>query len=259
MKPLLTDKVAIITGAGRGIGKVMATLFAREGAKLVLAARTLSAIEETCDDVLREGGNAICVRTDVANGDDCKAMVEAAVREFGRLDVAVNNAGVDGMQVPTADYDEAVFDDVVAINFKGVWNCMRYQIPEMVKGGGGAIVNMSSTTTKPAMSGLSAYVASKYAVHGLSKTAAYEYAPKNVRINVLLCGMVDTPMMRELLTRHPEMVEPAMASCPFGRMGSEAEISEAVAWLCSDFASYVTGAELAVDGGHTLRGARTGI
>lgn len=259
MTLLLENKVAIITGAGRGIGKVMAGLFAREGAKLVLAARTIAAIEETRDDVIRAGGKAICVATDVARGDDCKAMVAAAVREFGRLDVAVNNAAVDGMQVLTADYDEKVFDEVAAINYKGVWNCMRAEIPAMLDAGVGAIVNMSSTTTVPTMSGLSAYVASKYAVHGLSKTAAYEYAAKNIRVNILLCGMVNTPMMKELLERHPEMVEPAMQSLPTGRMGTEAEVSEAVAWLCSDRASYVTGAELAVDGGHTLRGARTGI
>jgi A-factor type gamma-butyrolactone 1'-reductase (1S-forming) len=258
MNQLLSGKVAIITGAGRGIGKAMAGLFAREGASVVLSARTLSAIEETRDDVLRAGGKAICVATDVAKGEDCKRMVAAAVEAFGRLDVAVNNAGIDGMQVPTADYAEATFDEVLAINFKGVWNCMRYEIPQMQRSGGGAIVNMSSTTTSPAMSGLSAYVASKYAVNGLTKTAAYEYARHNIRINILLCGMVNTPMMKELFARHPEMVGPAMESCPLGRLGKPEEIAEAAAWLCSDRASYVMGAELAVDGGHTLRGAKTG-
>jgi NAD(P)-dependent dehydrogenase (short-subunit alcohol dehydrogenase family) len=258
MNPLLQDKVAIITGAGRGIGKAMAGLFAREGASVVLAARTLAAVEETRDEVRRAGGKAVCVATDVAKAEDCRRMVATAVEAFGRLDVAVNNAGVDGMQVPTADYDEAVFDQVVAINLKGVWNCMRYEIPQMQKNGKGAIVNMSSTTTTPTMSGLSAYVASKYGVNGLTKTAAYEYARYNIRINILLCGMVSTPMMKELFARHPEMEGPAMESCPFGRMGTPEEIAESAAWLCSDRASYVMGAELAVDGGHTLRGARTG-
>lgn len=252
----LTGKAIIITGAGGGIGRGMASLFARNGAKLVLSGRTAATLEETQRLVNAEGSEAIIVVSDVTRGSDCERMVTDGVKAFGRIDAAVNNAAVDGELKLLADYDEAVFDEVVATNFKGVWNCMRYQIPHMVSAGGGAIVNISSTTTFPTVSHMSAYVASKYAVHALTKSAAFEYAKHGVRANALLAGATKTPMLEDYGKDDPSLLTGLLSAIPAGRFAEVEDIGRAAAWLCSDESSYVTGAELTCDGGHALRGGR---
>jgi len=250
MSGLLEGKVAIITGAGRGIGSSMALVFASEGARLTLAGRTLSALQETADRVQALGGEALCVATDVSLAADCRRLVEATVEKFSRVDCAVNNAAIDGPQAPTADYPEKDFDDVLATNVKGVWNCMRHQIPAMTAGG--SIVNISSAVIEPAVPNMCAYVASKYAVTGLTKTAALEYAAKGIRVNALVPGVVETKMVSDIFAAYPAMREPMLAKIASGRFGTCDEIGHAAAWLCSDRASYVMGATLLVDGGFSL-------
>ena len=182
-----------------------------------------------------------------------KNLVSRTVSHFGRLDCAVNNAGVDGPLVPTADYEEAAFDEVIAINLKGVWNCMRFQIPAMLENGGGSIVNMSSALGEVAQYNMPAYVASKSGVQGLSRAAALDYATQNIRVNALLPGVVETPMMITQMQETPQLQDLLYASEPVGRLGRPEEIGEAAAWLCSDRASFATGANMVVDGGYLMR------
>jgi len=250
MKRMLEAKVALITGAGRGIGRDTALLFAREGARVVLVGRTLEALQETAAAVEGAGGEALCVRADVRRADDCARMVEQTLQRFSRLDCSVNNAALDGPQIPTADYPEEVFDEVIATNVKGVWNCMRFQIPHMKAGA--SIVNVSSAVIEPAVRNMSAYVASKYAVIGLTKTAALEYATQGIRVNAVLPGVVETDMVAAIFARHPTMREPMLGQIAAHRFGTGEEVAEAAAWLCSDRASYATGATLLVDGGFSL-------
>jgi len=176
------------------------------------------------------------------------------VQAFGRLDCAVNNAGIDGVLAPTADYPEADFDAVIAVNLKAVWNGMRFQIPRILAaGGGGSIVNVASALAEVSQYNMSAYVASKYGVVGLSKTAALEYATANIRVNALLPGVCETPMMVRQMEAFPPLREMLLASEPIGRLGRPEEIGEAAAWLCSDRASFQTGSAMVVDGGYLLR------
>lgn len=253
MTRLLENKVAIITGAGQGIGAGTAEVFAREGARLVLSGRHLASLETTRSRVAGLGAEAICVVADVAVASDCERIVGEAVARFGRLDCAVNNAGVEGDLAPTADYSEATFDRVIAVNLKGVWNCMRFQIPAMLQSGGGAIVNVSSALAEVAQYNMCAYLASKYGVVGLSKAAALDYATRGLRVNALLPGLVETPMMVNMMEAHPYLREPLLASEPIGRFGRPQELGEAAAWLCSDRASFQTGSAMVVDGGYLLR------
>jgi NAD(P)-dependent dehydrogenase (short-subunit alcohol dehydrogenase family) len=247
---LLEGKVAIITGAGRGIGSDMALVFVREGARVVLAGRTLSSLQESAERVKAAGGESICVVTDVGKAEDCRKLVEATVRKFSRIDCAVNNAAIDGPQLPTVQYPEKDFDDVMQTNVKGVWNCMRYQIAAMSSGG--SIVNISSAVIEPAVPNMSAYVASKYAVIGLTKTAALEYAAKGIRVNAVVPGVVETKMVSDIFTKYPAMRDPMLAKIASRRFGTCDEIGNAAAWLCSDRAAYVMGATLLVDGGFSL-------
>lgn len=253
MSQLLKDKVAIVTGAGQGLGRGIAEVFAREGARLVLAGRHRATLEDTQRAVGKHGATARVVVADVARTADCEALVDAAVQAFGRLDCAVNNAGTDGPLAPTADYPEEAFDHVIAVNLKGVWNCMRFQLRAMLATGGGSIVNVSSALAEVSQYNMSAYVASKYAVVGLSKTAALEYAQRGVRVNALLPGVCETPMMIQQMENIPPLRDILLASEPIGRLGRSEEIGEAAAWLCSDRASFQTGSSMVVDGGYLLR------
>ena len=250
MSGLLEGKVAIITGAGRGIGRDMALVFVREGARVVLAGRTLATLEETARRVKLLGGESLCVVTNVGRSEDCRALVEATVRKYSRLDCAVNNAAIDGPQLPTVEYPEKDFDDVMETNVKGVWNCMRHQIVAM--SAGGSIVNISSAVIEPAVPNMSAYVASKYAVIGLTKTAALEYATQGIRVNAVVPGVVQTDMVTDIFAKYPAMRDPMLAKIASRRFGTCDEIGNAAAWLCSDRASYVIGATLLVDGGFSL-------
>ena len=248
-------KVALITGAGSGIGRASAVAFAREGAKVVVADVAAEGGEETVRAIREAGGEAMFVKTDVSKAGEVEGLVNRAVETYGRLDCAHNNAGiqleVEGGKVRlTADGIEDHWDRMFDVNLKGVWLCMRYEIPQMLKQQSGTIVNTSSTAGLIGMTGEAAYVATKHGVVGLTKTAALEYAKAGIRINAVCPGVIRTPMMESILGDDPELEAQLIEQLePIGRMGRPEEITEAVVWLCSDLASFVTGHIMAVDGG----------
>jgi len=245
----LDGKVALVTGGSSGIGRATAQIFAREGAKVVVADVQVDGGEETVRLIKATGGEAIFVKTDVSQPAEVDALIKTTVATYGRLDCAFNNAGIEGALQPTSEYDEAVWDRVISINLKGVWLCMKYEIQQMLAQGGGAIVNTASAAGLVGVQGLSAYTAAKHGVNGLTKTAALEYAKAGIRINSVCPGGVDTPMVKRVFGSNPQFAEAAAAVEPVGRLAQPAEIGEAVVWLCSDAASFVTGLPMAVDGG----------
>ncbi len=250
MTKLLTGKVVIITGAGSGIGRAAARLFAREGATVALAGRNAEGVEGALADVLNEGGDGMATAVDVASGVQVEAFVAAVLSRYGRLDGAFNNAGVDGVLAPTADYPEDEFDHVIAVNLKGVWNCMRFEIPAILQGGGGAIVNNASSLGEVGQFAMAAYCASKAGVLGLTRAAALDYGTKGLRVNALSPGVVETPMMEGQMTAIPGLRDMLVARHPMGRLGRPEELAEAAAWMLSDRASFMLGANMAVDGGY---------
>ena len=249
MAGLLDGKVALITGGSTGIGRATAQIFAREGAQVGVADVNAEGAEETVRLIQAAGGAALFIRADVSQAADTEAMVRTVVKTYGRLDCAFNNAGIEGEMQSTQDYSEAVWERVMGINLKGVWLSMKAEIQHMLGHGGGAIVNTASAAGLVAVPSLSAYVAAKHGVVGLTKTAALEYAKAGIRVNAVCPGGVDTPMVQRVFSNSPELAEAAAASEPVGRLAQPAEIGEAVAWLCSDAASFVTGHPMAVDGG----------
>ena len=249
MPGFVTDKVALVTGGGSGIGRATALTFAREGARVVVSDVVAEAGQETVRLIAEAGGEARFVAADVSRAAEVEALVAGCIDAYGRLDCAHNNAGIEGPGAQTVDYDEAAWERVIAINLTGVWLCMKYEIPAMLKHGGGAIVNTSSAAGLLGFRGGSAYVASKHGVLGLTKTAALEYAKAGLRVNAVCPGAIDTPMMGRITGHRPQRAERMAASEPVGRMGSPQEIAEAVVWLCSDAASFVTGHAMSVDGG----------
>ena len=249
MAGLLDGKVALITGGSTGIGRATAQIFAREGAQVGVADVNADGAEETVRLIQAAGGAALFIRADVSQAADTEAMVRTVVETYGRLDCAFNNAGIEGEMQSTQDYSEAVWERVMGINLKGVWLSMKAEIQHMLGHGGGAIVNTASAAGLVAVPSLSAYVAAKHGVVGLTKTAALEYAKAGIRVNAVCPGGVDTPMVQRVFGSSQELAEAAIASEPVGRLAQPAEIGEAVAWLCSDAASFVTGHPMAVDGG----------
>ena len=249
MPNLVKDKVALVTGGGSGIGRASALTFAREGAKVVVSDVVVEAGKETVQLIKNADGEAVFIKTDVAQVSDVEALIAKAVEAYGRLDCAHNNAGIEGNSAKLADYDEADWDRVIAINLTGVWLCMKYEIPQMLQQGSGAIVNTSSVAGLLGFRTGSAYVASKHGVLGLTKTAALEYAKSGIRVNAVCPGAVDTPMMGRITDHRPHRAAKMAAGEPVGRMGTPQEIAEAVVWLCSDAASFVTGHPMTVDGG----------
>lgn len=247
---ILDGKIALITGVSSGLGQASALMFARYGAKLVLGGVHEQGGEETALRIREGGGQAIYVRADVTRSGDVEALVGRAVEHYGRLDCAVNNAGTEGPVGATVDCTEEEWDRVMAVNLKGVFLCMKYEIPRMVERGGGAIVNMSSVAGLIGMAGLSAYVASKHGVIGITKSAAIEYGKRGVRINAICPCTVRTPMMDRLLRTKLVTEQGVADALPLGRLGAPDEVAEAAAWLCSDRASFTTGHALAVDGGY---------
>lgn len=245
----LEGKVALVTGGGSGIGRATALVFAREGAKVVVADVLTEGGEGTVSRIRDAGGKAIFVKTDVSKATEVMALVDSAVSTYGRLDCAFNNAGIEGNMAPTADCTEDNWDRVIDINLKGVWLCMKYEIPEMIKQGDGAIVNTASVAGLVGFQGSPAYCASKGGVIQLTKTAALEYATKGVRINAVCPGIIRTPMVERVTSGKPEVEAQFAALEPVGRMGAPGEVAEAVVWLCSDAASFVTGHPMVVDGG----------
>lgn len=244
-----TGRVALVTGGSSGIGRASALAFAKEGAQVMVSDIMAEAGQETAELITKAGGTASFTRANVSKASDVETLIATCVETYGRLDCAHNNAGIEGPGSPTVDYDEESWDRVIAINLTGVWLCMKYQIPEMLKHGDGAIVNTSSAAGLLGFRGGSAYVASKHGVVGLTKTAALEYAKAGVRVNAVCPGAIDTPMMGRITGHKPHRAERMASSEPIGRMGSPEEIAEAVVWLCSDAASFVTGHAMSVDGG----------
>jgi len=245
----MMGRVALVTGAGSGIGRATAVAFSRQGARVVVSDRDAAGGEQTVASIRSAGGDALFVRADVAVPRDVEALVARTVHDYGRLDFAFNNAGIEGRQALTADTSEEDWDRVIAVNLKGVWLCMKHEIPRMLAGQGGVIVNCSSVAGLVGFAQLPAYVASKHGVVGLTKTAALEYARSGIRVNAVCPGAIQTPMIDRVVAARPELAAALAAAEPVGRMGRPEEIAGAVVWLCSDEASFVTGQAWAVDGG----------
>ncbi|VVB94687.1 L-rhamnose 1-dehydrogenase (NADP(+)) [uncultured archaeon] len=245
----LENKVVLVTGGGSGIGRACALAFAREGAKVVVADVGVRGGEETVQMIKEAGGESIFVKTDVSRTDDVEALVKKAVDTYGRLDCAINNAGIEGIMAQTADCTEENWDRVININLKGVWLCMKYEIPVMRNQGGGSIVNMASVAALVGFQEMPAYCASKGGIIQLTKVAALEYAKAGIRVNAVCPGVIRTPMVERLTSGNPEAEAQYAAMEPVGRMGTPEEIAESVVWLCSDAASFVTGHPMVVDGG----------
>lgn len=254
----LDGKVALITGGASGIGRATAFAFAREGAKLLIADMQEDGGHQTVHMIQENGGEATFVRTDVTQATAVEALISKAVETYGRLDCAYNNAGISGTGIAgthralTADYPDERWHQVIAINLTGVWLCMKYEIVQMLQQGGGAIVNTASVAGLVGLPGNAAYVASKHGVVGLTKTAALEYAQQGIRVNCVCPGYIATPMTAQGM-QDPERMARMMASEPVGRMGQPEEVAEAVVWLCSDAASFVTGHTMTVDGGYVAQ------
>lgn len=244
-----TIPVALVTGGNSGIGKATSLAFARIGAKVVIAARRIKESEEIVDNIRNEGGEAIFVRTDVSIAEEVKQLIQTIVETYGRLDWACNNAGVEGSKSTIIECSEENWDQVIDINLKGVWLCMRYEISQMLKQGGGVIVNISSIAGFLGIAGFGPYSASKHGVIGLTKTAAREYSKYGIRINAVCPGSIYTQMIERMDGGPIDSSSYRITRTAMGRLGSPEEIASVVLWLCSDAASYVTGHSLVADGG----------
>lgn len=242
-------ETALVTGAASGIGRETAKRFAVDGASVVVTDVDTDGGHETVELIEEAGGIATFVETDVSDPADVEAMVQAAVDTYGGLDVAVNNAGIEGETEPLADVSVDAWDRLIDVNLKGVWLSMKYELPELRADGGGAIVNTSSIAGLVAAGGVP-YVASKHGVVGLTRVAATQYADAGVRVNAVCPGVIDTPMVDRAGKDDPEAIEQFVGMQPLGRMGTAEEVANAIVWLCSDEASFITGNAYPVDGGY---------
>lgn len=251
----LEGKVILVTGGGSGIGRAASLLMAKQGAKVMIADYVPDSAVKTVAMIKEAGGTADCVAADVSITKQVEAMVAKTVETFGRIDGAFNNAGIEGKigNDKVAQGSEENFDRTIAINLKGVWLCMKYEIPQMLKQGGGSIVNTASIAGLVGFEGGSAYNASKHGVIGLTKTAALEYAQKNIRVNCVCPGVIQTPMVARIVDSGGMNEQDLKSAEPIGRMGQPSEIGEGAVWLLSDAASFVTGHSLVIDGGWVAR------
>ena len=247
MARLFEGKVALVTGGNTGIGKATALLFAQEGAQVVIAARRVDEGMQTVEEIRQAGGEAIFIKTDVAQAAEVEGLVRHTVATYGRLDCAFNNAGIGGGLLH--EWPEEEWDRLVNINLKGVWLCMKYQITQMLLQGRGVIVNDSSAAGLTGFARNPVYAASKHGVIGLSKSAALQYVTKGIRINVVCPGLIMTPLIERAFASAPGVKEWFESKQPTGSGGRPEEVAQAVVWLCSDAASFVTGVALPVDGG----------
>jgi NAD(P)-dependent dehydrogenase (short-subunit alcohol dehydrogenase family) len=249
----LEGRVGIVTGGASGIGRATALTLAREGATVVVSDIQEEGGEETVGLIKQSRGDARFIKADVGNRDSVEALVEQTVKTYGRLDWAFNNAGISGPIAPTAEYTDEAWDQVINIDLTGVFYCMRAELRHMQKQGRGAIVNTASIAGLVAIRNITAYLAAKHGVIGITKGAALEYAEAGIRVNAVCPGYIDTPIMAPLAKAVPEWLDLAVKEEPIGRLGQPQEIGEAVAWLCSDAASFVTGLAMPVDGGVIAR------
>jgi NAD(P)-dependent dehydrogenase (short-subunit alcohol dehydrogenase family) len=248
------NKVALVTGAGSGLGLATARAFAESGAAVVLADVNEAAIRAAADDLTAKGYKALAIRCDVTDDAEIEAMVDQTVAAFGRLDAAYNNAGIQNVLAETADATREDFDRVIAVNLRGVWSCMKFELRQMRKQRSGAIVNCSSIGGIVGGAGRGTYHAAKYGVIGLTTSAALEYAAKGIRVNAICPGMIDTPMSDAMKAAgQTEALDAMLKDVPIARLGRPEEIADAVLWLCSSAASLVVGHALVVDGGYTVR------
>lgn len=252
MEKQFSTKVVLITGAGSGIGRAAALAFAAEGARVAVADITTAGADETVSLIEATGGVARVFRVDVTRAAEVEALVRHVVEAWGRLDVILNNAGVDNEMAPIVDTSEADFDRVMAVNVKGVWLCMKYAIAQMLQQGGGVVINTASALSLTVLPGSSPYNASKHAVAGLTKTCAVEYGAKNIRINAICPGVIRTPLL-ENHPNLPELEQSLLPLHPIGRLGTVEEVADVILWLASDQASFVHGALVTVDGGWTAQ------
>jgi NAD(P)-dependent dehydrogenase (short-subunit alcohol dehydrogenase family) len=251
----LEGKVALVTGGGTGIGKAAALRFAREGARVVLAGRREAEVAQAAREIMGGGGQAFAVTADVSRADDVQLVVKSTADRFGRLDVAFNNAGIEGTFGPVHQMTEADFDRVVAVNLKGVWLSVKYEIETMLEhGAGGAIVNTSSWLAKGATAGSSAYSASKGALDAMIRAVALEVAGSGIRINNVNPGIIDTPMLRRFVD--DETAKPWITYSPMKRLGKPEDVGDVAVWLCTNEAGFVTGQSILVDGGFAISGMR---
>jgi NAD(P)-dependent dehydrogenase (short-subunit alcohol dehydrogenase family) len=247
-------KVAFVTGAGSGIGRATAQAFAREGASVLVADVSERGIQETMNLIEKQGGRALAVRCDVTNSADVNAALAKTIESFGRLDYAFNNAGIEPKKAaPTADYDEEEWNRIIDVNLRGVFLCMKHEIPFILKQGGGAIVNTSSGAGVIGIKNSPAYTAAKHGVIGLTRAAALDYAAQNLRINAICPGYIATPMMDRFTGGTAEGRAKVIGEEPIGRMGKPEEIAASVLWLCSEGAAFMVGHAMVIDGGQTIQ------
>lgn len=256
MAERLSGKVVLVTGAGSGIGRAIALTSAEEGARVVVSDIAVEGGEETVRAIVEAGGEAAFVRADVSNAAEVEALVGAAVEGYGRLNCAVNNAGIEGALAPTAEYPEEAWNRVLGINLTGVFLCMKYEIPRMLEAGGGSIVNVASILGLVGFATAPAYTAAKHGVVGLTKVAALDYSALGIRVNALCPGFIETPMVMERGVEagtHPEVYQQIAELHPIKRLGRPQEMANAAVWLCSDASSFVTGHALTADGGYVAQ------